>query len=70
MGGDGGGHDPFVQAGLTAATAKHEGEVAARFGKQVPTVKAPAVVHHEQRRDYVDGRQGDVDRSGPGPGSR
>ncbi|MFF2570974.1 hypothetical protein [Streptomyces sp. NPDC058084] len=34
MGGDGGGHDLLVQAGVTAAAAQDEGEVAAGFGKQ------------------------------------
>jgi len=71
--GDGGGHDLVVQAGVAAAAAQDEGEVAAGFGQQVPAVEAAAFVHHEHRRGDVDGRQGDVDHGGdPGPdrGSR
>ncbi|MGW2102677.1 hypothetical protein ACWCPX_34305 [Streptomyces olivaceoviridis] len=68
MRGDGGGHDLVVQAGVAAAAAQDEGEVAAGFGKQVPAVEAAAVVHHEHGRGDVDGRQGDVDHGcDPGP---
>ncbi|MFF1717163.1 hypothetical protein [Streptomyces sp. NPDC058268] len=45
MGGDGGGHDSLVQAGVAAAAAQDEGEVAADFGEQVPAVEAATVVH-------------------------
>jgi GNAT superfamily N-acetyltransferase len=61
-----------VQAGVAAAAAQDESDVA-DFGEQVPAVEAAAFVHHERRRGDVDGRQGDVDHSGdPGPdrGSR
>lgn len=71
VGGDGGGHDLLVQAGVAAAAAQDQGEVTAGFGEQVPTVEAPALVHHEHCRGDVDGRQGDVDHSGdPGPNRR
>ncbi|MER6406267.1 hypothetical protein ABT269_22680 [Streptomyces viridosporus] len=51
-----------------AAAAQDEGEVAADFGEQVPTVETAAVVHHEHRRGDVDGRQCYVDHDGdPGP---
>ncbi|WP_412074655.1 hypothetical protein ACLF6K_00280 [Streptomyces xanthophaeus] len=45
--------------------------MSARFGEQVPTVEAAAVVHHEHRRGDVDGRQRYVDHGGdPGPDRR
>ncbi|MGW3465871.1 hypothetical protein ACWDE9_42820 [Streptomyces olivaceoviridis] len=45
MSGDGGGHDPVVQAGAAAAASQDEGEVAAGFGEQVPAVEAaPSVI--------------------------
>ncbi|WP_328335983.1 MULTISPECIES: hypothetical protein [unclassified Streptomyces] len=53
MSGDGGGHDPVVQARLAASAAQDEGEVAAGFGEQVPAVEAAAVVHHEHHRGVV-----------------
>lgn len=61
VGGDGGGHALVVQAGVVAAAAQDEGEVAAGFGERVPAVEVAAVVHHEHGRGDVDGRQGDVD---------
>lgn len=68
MGGDGGGHELLVQAGVAAAAAQDQGEMAAGFGEQVPAMEAPALVHHEHRRGDIDDRQRDVDRgrdSGP-----
>ncbi|MFI0829644.1 hypothetical protein ACH4Q7_35170 [Streptomyces roseolus] len=68
VGGDGGGHDLLVQAGVAAAAAQDEGEVAAGFSEQVPAMEAAAVIHHERGRGDVDGRQGDVDNGrDPGP---
>ncbi|WP_172624501.1 hypothetical protein [Streptomyces griseofuscus] len=49
MGGDGGRHDLVVQAGVAAAVAQDQGEVAAGFGEQVPAMETAAVVHHEHR---------------------
>nr|WP_244941955.1 hypothetical protein [Streptomyces rubrogriseus] len=67
MGGDGGGHDLVVQAGVAAAAAQDKREVAAGFGEEVAAVEA-AAVHHEHGRGDVDGRQGDVDHGGdPSP---
>jgi hypothetical protein len=67
-GGDGGGHDSVVQAGVVAAAAQNEGEVTAGFGEQVPAVEATAFVHQDHRRGDLDGRQSDVDHGGdPGP---
>ncbi|GHA14129.1 hypothetical protein GCM10010345_18310 [Streptomyces canarius] len=43
MSGDSGGHDPVVQAGVAAAASQDEGEVAAGFGEQVPSVIADTV---------------------------
>ncbi|GAA2733468.1 hypothetical protein [Streptomyces nogalater] len=37
MGGDGGGHDLVIRAGVAAAAAQNEGEVAAGLGVQVPS---------------------------------
>ncbi|MFE5998851.1 hypothetical protein ACFQ6C_18560 [Streptomyces sp. NPDC056454] len=62
MGSDRGGHDLVVQAGVAAAAAQDQGQVAADFSQQVPAVEAAPVVHHEHRRGDVDGRQRDVDR--------
>lgn len=57
-------HDLLVQARLATAAAQDEGEVAASFGTQVPTVEPATAVHHEHARGDVDGRHGDIDHRG------
>ncbi|MFE2204594.1 hypothetical protein [Streptomyces rubiginosohelvolus] len=69
VGGDGDGHVLVVQARVSAATAQDQGGVAADFGEQVPSMEAPAVVHHEDGRGDVDARQRCRPQRRPGPGS-
>ncbi|MBC3992375.1 hypothetical protein H8N00_26555 [Streptomyces sp. AC563] len=42
--------DLFVRARLMGSATQDVGKVTSDFGKQVPAVKAPAIVHHEHRR--------------------
>lgn len=69
--GEGGIHDLFVQAGVAAAAGEYEGEVAAGFGEQLPTVETIRRCSSRTRPRWRRGPPGQRRRSGrPGPGSR